>query len=232
MDLDQPNKPNGRYKTMRLKFQDIEMISELMAPRKFGLGPKKLEIAKKLREHADEKWADDSVHQYYKVPILAVNANPSILMHCVVQRDNIPCPALVSVNRWVSTEYFIWEMSAGLADSGRNPIWTRFFERHHQVEWQRIQAQFETIADLADRFVLEIAVPPFLVAEVRIQTEDGERYFCLCSQSGRDMIDSPFWDLWMFILRQDTDSVELFDVTLRTPTITVPGEFDPSFSSR
>jgi len=38
------------------------------------------------------------------------------------------------------------------------------------------------------------------------------------------MIDSSFWALWKFILRQGVSSVDSFDVVLRAPTITPPGE--------
>ena len=140
-----------------------------MTPRCSNI-PRRLEIPSSITERPEEQWEDNEVHEFYKVPMQAVKANPQILMHTRVHRDTLPNTAFVSLNTWVNADYFIWEMSAGLADSGRNPAWTRFFESTHQADWQQIQAQFEDVADRPERFVEEVPVPPFYVAEVRVDT--------------------------------------------------------------
>jgi hypothetical protein len=200
--------------TMRLKYKEIETFSNLLMPRKGGPGPKQLEIGKTIYESPYEKMADNSVHKFYKVPIQAVNANPAIVMHCEVRTagGRLDPPVLVGMNRWVNTEYFIWFMAAALADSGRHAGWSRRFERY-RVEWLRLREKVEEVADLAERFVLEIPKPPFAIAEVRVKADS--LMYTLRAGAGGEMIDSRFWDLWNYILLQDADEVGTFEVVLR-----------------
>ena len=206
------------YMPYPFECQPIYIYSELLAPRKRGVGAKSLEVPETIHEHPNEKWADDSVHRYYRIPTLAIHANPSITMHCEVHRDNLlQRPTPLSVSRWVSADYFIWEMSAKLAGSLTDPAWTQCFKEYYRVEWQRIKENFQNIGDLPSRFVQEVPTPPYLLADVSIRTDEGSFYFPLCAQSGREMIHSPFWALWLFLLRQETQSVGTLKVLLRFP---------------
>lgn len=216
---------NSRYRPYRFRYQRIDTHSALLAPRTGGIGAKTLELPGSVYEHPDEKWADDSVHRYYKVPTLVIHANPSVTIHCEVQRDkSVLRPTSLSVNRWVNAEYFIWEMSAKLADSLTNPVWTQFFNEHHQAEWQCIKELFQKIGDLPERFVQEVPTPPYFVADVSIRMDQGSFYFPLCAQSGREMIDSRFWAFWLFVLRQEAETVGTFNVVLRVPHLSPPNE--------
>jgi hypothetical protein len=71
--------------------------------------------------------------------------------------------------------------------------------------------------------VKEIAIPPFHVVEVRVETDRGEQYIFLDARSGNDMINFSFWALWKSILRRCFRFVDSV-VTLRAPTTTPPGE--------
>lgn len=180
-----------------------------------------------ISEDDSEEWSDDEIHEHYNVPMVAIRANPRVLMHCDVRRDtssglHIP----VSIDKWINTEYFIWEMAAGLADSGINPKWTRFFGENYKETWVQVQDEFDGIADLPERFLHEVQAPPFQVAELRIQSDQVPRYWRLRANTGRNMVDSSFWDLWKSVLRRDIPTVGPFDVILRAPSCIPAGE-DP-----
>ncbi|KAI2716083.1 hypothetical protein DTO012A7_3570 [Penicillium roqueforti] len=180
---------------------------------------------KPIREHAREKWLDNEVHRHYNMPMVAVRATPHILMHCNVCRDTTSLlKTSFSIDKWVNAEYFIWEMSAGLADSGVNPQWTEFFEEQYQEQWIQIQSEFMGIADLPERFLHEVPLPPFQVAEVRIKTNKFPCYWRLSANMGQHMIDTSFWHLWKLILQQDSLAVGPFEVVLKAPLHTPAGE--------
>ncbi|KAJ6137760.1 hypothetical protein N7471_004246 [Penicillium samsonianum] len=180
-----------------------------------------------IREDASEEWVDNEVHRHYNMPMVVMRAKPRILMHCNVCRDTASLlKTSVSIDKWVNAEYFIWEMSAGLADSGVNPQWTEFFQKQYQEKWAQIQSEFENIADLPERFLRQIPVPPFQDAEVRIKANKFPCYWRLRANTSRHMIDTSFWHLWKSILKQDSLTVGPFDVTLRVPSHTPAGE-DP-----
>ncbi|CAI7614417.1 unnamed protein product [Penicillium glandicola] len=182
-------------------------------------------LLKTIREHAGEEWADNEVHRHYNMPMVAVRAKPRVLMHCNVSRDTTSLLATsVSIDTWVDAEYFIWEMSAGLADSGVNPQWTKFFEEQYRGKWMQIQNEFESIADLPERFLHKVPAPPFQVAEVRIKTNKFPCYWRLRANTGRHMVDTSFWYLWKLILQQNSPTVGPFGVMLRTPSHTPVGE--------
>ncbi|CAI7664144.1 unnamed protein product [Penicillium palitans] len=122
---------------------------------------------KTIREDPREEWLDNEVHRHYNMPMVVVRAEPHILMHCNVYRDTTSLlKTSACIDKWVNTEYFIWAMSAGLADSGVNPQWTEFFENQYKDKWVQIQNEFESIADLPERFLHEVPSPPFEVAEL------------------------------------------------------------------
>ncbi|KAJ5468580.1 hypothetical protein N7475_006332 [Penicillium sp. IBT 31633x] len=178
-------------------------------------------------EDGSEEWSDDEIHEHYNVPMVAVRAKPRVLMHCDVRRDTSSGLHIsVSIDKWINTEYFIWEMAAGLADSGINPKWTHFFEEHYKATWVQVQDEFDGIADLPERFLRKVRAPPFQVAELRIQSDQVPRYWRLRANTGRHMIDTSFWDLWKAVLRRDIPSVGPFDVILRAPSRIPAGE-DP-----
>ncbi|CAG8898294.1 unnamed protein product [Penicillium egyptiacum] len=180
-----------------------------------------------IREDAREEWLDNEVHRHYNMPMVAVRAKPRVLMHCNVCRDTASLlKTSVSIDKWVNAEYFIWEMSAGLADSGVNPQWTEFFEEHYQEKWVQIQSEFESVADLPERFLHKVPVPPLQVAEVRIKTNKFPCYWRLRASTGRHMIDTSFWHLWKSILQQDSLIVGPFEVILKVRSHTPAGE-DP-----
>jgi hypothetical protein len=180
---------------------------------------------KTIHEDSREEWMDNEVHRHYNMPMVAVRAEPRVLMHCNVCRDTASVQKTsVSIDKWVNTEYFIWEMSAGLADSGANPQWTELFEEQYQGKWMQIQSEFESIADLPERFLHKVPVPPFLVAEVRIKTNKFPCHWRLRADTGRHMIDTSFWHLWKSILQQDSFNVGPFDVILKVPSHTPAGE--------
>lgn len=212
---------NTKTERYWIEYQRIESCSELQLPKKSGkFVAKPLQVDETIWEHPDEEWADDSVHRYYKVPTLAMHANPFIHMEYDVHRDALNVSSTPSsLNRWVSTEYFIWDVSASLAESNTDPVWTCHFNQHHQAEWQRIKAQVEKIADVPDRFVQEIPTPPFFAAEVTVHTETGGLYFPICAPPSGEMIDTPFWALWLVVLCQKSDYVRGPRVVLRVPTI-------------
>jgi hypothetical protein len=208
----------NEYRTA-LHYGPIETYSEILA-----IGPSKaLQIPETIKEHPREYIKDEEVHRFYKVPMQALKSSRGFLMHCSVHRDTLPKITYVGTNTWVSTDYFIWEMSAGLANSGRNPGWTQFFESTHLATWKQIQKQFERIGDRSERFKKKVPIPPFQVAEVRVETDCGDQYFRLDACSSRDVIDSSFWALWRFIFRRGVRFIDSV-VTLRAPTITPPGE--------
>ncbi|CAG8012181.1 unnamed protein product [Penicillium nalgiovense] len=179
-----------------------------------------------IREDSREEWVDNEVHRHYNMPMVAVRAEPRVMMHCNVCRDTASVlKTSVSIDKWVNAEYFIWEMSAGLADSGVNPQWTVFFEEQYQEKWMQIQSEFESISDLPERFLHKVPVPPFQVAEVRIKTNKFPCYWRLRADTGRHMVDTSFWHLWKSILQQDSFIVGPFDIILKLPSHT-PGE-DP-----
>jgi hypothetical protein len=131
----------------------------------------------RIPEDANEQWDDDEIHKQYNVPIVAVRAYPRVLMHCEVSRDTASALKIsVSIDKWINTEYFIWEMAAGLADSRINPQWTQFFDEHYKAMWEQVQHEFDGIADLPERFLHTVQAPPFHVAEVRLHTERVPRY--------------------------------------------------------
>ncbi|CAI7668598.1 unnamed protein product, partial [Penicillium crustosum] len=182
---------------------------------------------KTIAEDPREEWLDNEVHRYYNMPMVVVRAEPHILMHCNVYRDTTSLlKTSAYIDKWVNTEYFIWEMSAGLADSGVNPQWTEFFENQYKEKWVQIQNEFESIADLPERFLREVPIPPFEVAEVRISVNETPCYWRLRANTGQHMIDTSFWHLWKLILKQKSPAVGPFDVILRAPLHTPAGE-DP-----
>lgn len=71
-----------------------------------------------------------------------------------------------------------------------------------------------------ERFCLEVSMPPFAIAEVRIRAEggEGELAFRLKAGSEREMLDSAFWSIWNLIICEEVDEVGVLDVTLRAPT--------------
>ncbi|KGO44918.1 hypothetical protein PEX2_024870 [Penicillium expansum] len=176
---------------------------------------------KRIREDAREEWMDNEVHRYYNMPMIIVRAKPHILMHCNVCRDTASLlKTPVSIDKWINAEYFIWEMSARLADSGVNPQWTKFFEEQYKEKWVQIQDEFESIADLPERFLHKVPVPPFQVAEVRIMAHKSPCYWRLRANTGRHMIYTSFWHLWKWILKAGSRTVGPFDVALRLPSHT------------
>ncbi|KAJ5385226.1 hypothetical protein N7517_003137 [Penicillium concentricum] len=180
-----------------------------------------------IRENASEEWGDNEVHRHYNMPMVAVRAKPRVLMRCNVSRDSASrLNVRVSVDKWINAEYFIWEMSAGLANSGVSPQWTKFFEERHREMWVQIQSEFEGIADLPERFLHEVPVPPFQVAEVRIKTNEFLCYWRIRANTGRHMTDTSYWHLWKLILQQDSPIVGPFDVILKVPFHT-PVREDP-----
>lgn len=209
-----------KTKPYTIEYQKIETYSDLMLPNKSGKNvAKPLQIDKPIMEHPDEELSDNSVHRHYRVPTVAMRANPFITMNYEVQRDALnTCPTPLSLNRWVSTEYLIWDLSASLAESNTDLAWTSHFNRHHHADWQRIKAQCEKLADLPDRFLQKIPPPPFFAAEITIQSTNGGLYFPICAPPSGEMITSPFWGLWLLILYQQSDSVGGFSVVLRIPT--------------
>lgn len=90
----------------------------------------------------------------------------------------------------------------------------------------QIQNEFESIADLPERFLHEVPVPPFEVAEVRISVNETPCYWRLRANAGQHMVDTSFWHLWKLILKQKSPTVGPFDVILRVPSHTPVGE-DP-----
>ncbi|KAJ5944806.1 hypothetical protein N7516_004974 [Penicillium verrucosum] len=182
---------------------------------------------KTIHEDPREEWLDNEVHRHYNMPMVVVRAEPHILMHCNVYRDTTSLlKTSACIDKWVNTEYFIWEMSAKLADSGVNPQWKEFFETQYKETWVQIQNEFESIADLPERFLHEVPVPPFEVAEVRISANETPCYWRLRANTGQHMIDTSFWHLWKLILKQKSPTVGPFDVILRGPSHTPAGE-DP-----
>ncbi|OQE46610.1 hypothetical protein PENCOP_c001G05009 [Penicillium coprophilum] len=180
-----------------------------------------------IHEDASEKWADNEVHRYYNMPMVAVRARPRVLMRCNVCRDTASLLNVkVGIDKWINAEYFIWEMSAGLADSGASPRWTELFEGQYKEKWVQAQNEFESIADLPERFLHGVPVPPFQVAEVRIKTNEFLYYWRLRANTGRHMIDTSFWHLWKLILQQDSPAVGPFDVIPKVPLHSPAGE-DP-----
>ncbi|EKV08346.1 hypothetical protein Pdw03_4520 [Penicillium digitatum] len=185
---------------------------------------------KRIREDTGEEWMDNEVHRYYNMPMVVVRAKPHVLMHCNVCRDTTSLlKTSVSIDKWISTEYFIWEMSAGLADSGVNPQWTEFFEDECKEKWVQIQGEFKSIADLPERFLHEVPAPPFQIAEVRITANKSPYSWRLRANSGRHLIYTSFWHLWKWVLKADPPTVGPFDIVLRVPSHTPAGEdpFDP-----
>ncbi|KAJ5130744.1 uncharacterized protein N7515_006783 [Penicillium bovifimosum] len=182
-------------------------------------------ITSRIPEDTNEQWEDDEIHKQYNVPMVAVKAHPRVLMHCEVSRDTASALKIgVSIDKWISTEYFIWEMAAGLADSRINPHWTQFFDEHYKGKWEHIQHLYDGVVDLPERFIHPVPAPPFHVAEVRIQTEPVPRYWRLRANTGRPMIETGFWDLWKYILRCDASVVGPVEVILRAPSRTPDGE--------
>ncbi|KAJ5184699.1 hypothetical protein N7491_007432 [Penicillium cf. griseofulvum] len=180
-----------------------------------------------IYEDPNEEWADNEVHRHYNMPMVAVRAKPRIQMRCNVYRDNASLLKVkLSIDKWVNAEYFIWEMSAGLANSGVSPQWTELFEEKYKEKWVQVQNEFEGIADLPERFLHQVPAPPFQVAEVRIKTKEHSCYWRLRANTGRHMVDTSFWYLWKLILQQNSPTVGTFDVILRAPSHTPAGE-DP-----
>ncbi|KXG45291.1 uncharacterized protein PGRI_042040 [Penicillium griseofulvum] len=178
-----------------------------------------------IYEDPREEWADNEVHRHYNMPMVAVRAKPRIQMRCNVYRDNASLLKVnLSIDKWVNTEYFIWEMSAGLANSGVSPQWKELFEEKYKEKWVQIQNEFEGIADLPERFLHKVPAPPFQVAEVRIKTKKDPCYWRLRANTGRHMVDTSFWYLWKLILQQNSPVVGTFDVILRAPSHTPAGE--------
>ncbi|KGO76803.1 hypothetical protein PITC_089210 [Penicillium italicum] len=182
---------------------------------------------KRIREDTREEWMDNEVHRHYNMPMIIVRAKPHILMRCNVYRDTTSLlKTSVSINKWINTEYFIWEMSAGLADSGVNPQWTEFFEQQYKQTWVQIQDEFESIADLPERFLHKVPSPPFQVAEVRITADRSPCYWRLRANTGRHIIYTSFWHLWKSVLKAESPTVGPFDVALKLPSHT-PAREDP-----
>ncbi|KAJ5834392.1 hypothetical protein N7447_000418 [Penicillium robsamsonii] len=180
-----------------------------------------------IHEDAGEEWADNEVHRHYNMPMVAVRTKPRVLMRCNVCRDNVSLLKVrVSIDKWINAEYFIWEMSAGLADSDVSPQWTEFFEEHYREIWMLVQNEFEDIADLPERFLHKVPVPPFQAAEVRIKTNEFLCYWRIRANTGRHMIDTSFWHLWKLVLQQDSLIVGPFDVILKGP-FHIPAGEDP-----
>ncbi|KAJ5514760.1 hypothetical protein N7463_004312 [Penicillium fimorum] len=180
-----------------------------------------------IHEDASEEWADNEVHRHYNMPMVAVRAKPRVLMRCNVYRDSASLLKVrISIDKWINAGYFIWEMSAGLADSGVSPQWTEFFEEYYREIWMQVQNEFEGIADLPERFLHKVPVPPFQVAEMRIQTNEFLCYWRICANTGRHMIDTSFWHLWKLVLQQDSPIVGPFDVILKAP-FHIPAREDP-----
>ncbi|KAJ5774521.1 hypothetical protein N7457_009417 [Penicillium paradoxum] len=180
-----------------------------------------------ILEADNEEWQDNQIHNHYKVPMQAVRAKPRVLMHCDVCRDTTSgLKTSVSIDKWINADYFIWEMAAGLADSGTNPKWTQFFDENYKETWTQVQHEFEGIADLPERFLHKVQPPPFQVAELRIQSDRASRYWRLRANTDQDMVNSAFWDLWSSILKCDVPTVGPFAVVLKAPLRTPAGE-DP-----
>ncbi|KAJ5582158.1 hypothetical protein N7535_000778 [Penicillium sp. DV-2018c] len=182
-------------------------------------------LTPRILEDTNEQWDDDEIHKQYNVPMVALRAYPRVLMHCEVSRDTTSALKIgVSIDKWINTEYFIWEMAAGLADSRINPHWSKFFDEQYKATWEKIQHEFDSIADLPERFLHTVPAPPFRVAELRIQTEHVPRYWRLRANTGRPMIQTGFWDLWKSILKCDASVAGPVDVILRAPSRTPVGE--------
>ncbi|KAJ5959739.1 uncharacterized protein N7479_006889 [Penicillium vulpinum] len=180
---------------------------------------------KTIYEDPREEWADDEIHWHYNMPMIVVRARPHVLMRCNVCCDTASVlKTSVSINKWINAEYFIWQISAALADTGVDPQWTELFEEQYNETWVQIQQEFDSIADLPERFLREVPAPPFQIAEVRIQTSEFPCYWQLCANTGRHMIHTSFWDLWKLILQQSSPAVGTFDVILKAPSHTASGE--------
>lgn len=185
------------------------------------------------------------IHPVYGVPIAAEQATeqPSTVFQAV--RENQPLSkAPVKVSTWINANYFIWQMAAGLADSGTDQSWTEVFNYCLRPKWEEIQAKVNEI-EPRFRFSLFIIPPPLckaVVTHVRKGVDANKTFKIYGELAPANDLFNPktsldqngIFGLWQFLAERGQSSSDEFDVVLTPwsrPSRTAYPAVPPPYSS-
>jgi hypothetical protein len=166
------------------------------------------------------------IHPIYGVPIAAVEATEQPSIQCNLVRDNQPLlKSSITISTWLNTNYLLWLLCAGHADSGIDEQWTIAFESKHRWCWNEIQARVQEI-DGPYRFGLVVRPPPVFSAVItHIYENDPVNYsFRICAEDCPSYLAPPatemprngVWGFWQFLAEREAFFPDSFNVVLET----------------
>ncbi|KAJ6079839.1 hypothetical protein N7467_009592 [Penicillium canescens] len=161
-----------------------------------------------ISETSQENWGNDLDPQT-NLPRAILQMPARFEMRCEIHRDNGANDpgTLVKVDRWVSSAYFIWKLSAAQANADSEPFRSRYFDLHHRATWNRIEADLEALGDGPERLNYVFPEPPYSRATVSLPLLNlagglGVRF--RVRTGATDLyIDKGFGEMWKFVTNAD-----------------------------